>query len=276
MPGRSYLSGTKAKENFTGHERDAETGMLYAGARYYMPNIGRWTSVDPLAGKFPSYSPYNYVANNPLSYVDPDGREFLSTWDQQIADKTKDLMQKRAAFAELKQMQSNQAERMAAQDGNSTLATLASREAAEYGAIADNLRTGIGMLTELGETRDMVFTFRMSIDGQGYVRGRQRLDGRPELSLFGSSWGHLVHEAVHAYQYLTEGSKSGAMFFPGPGSKLSYRDQDYTVASEVAAYRMQYAFAPSSLTVNNPNSISRITDKWLCRFSGNPYQAPCH
>src|SRR5690625_7524228 len=51
MPGRSYLSGTKAKENFTGHERDAETGMLYAGARYYMPNVGRWTSVDPLAAR---------------------------------------------------------------------------------------------------------------------------------------------------------------------------------------------------------------------------------
>src|SRR5690625_767764 len=51
-PGRSYLSGTKAKENFTGHERDAETGMLYAGARYYMPNIGRWTSVDPLAASY--------------------------------------------------------------------------------------------------------------------------------------------------------------------------------------------------------------------------------
>jgi len=50
---RSYLSGKKAKENFTGHGRDAETGMLYAGARYYMPNIGRWTSVDPLAASYP-------------------------------------------------------------------------------------------------------------------------------------------------------------------------------------------------------------------------------
>src|SRR5690625_2002122 len=74
MPGRSYLSGTKAKENYTGHERDAETGMLYAGARYYMPNIGRWTSGDPLAASYAAWSPYNYVLNNPLGFVDPDGR----------------------------------------------------------------------------------------------------------------------------------------------------------------------------------------------------------
>ncbi len=40
-----------------------------------MPNVGRWTSVDPLADQYPAYSPYNYVLNNPLSNVDPDGRE---------------------------------------------------------------------------------------------------------------------------------------------------------------------------------------------------------
>ena len=32
-------------------------------------------SVDPLAGKFPSISPYAYANNNPIYYVDPDGRE---------------------------------------------------------------------------------------------------------------------------------------------------------------------------------------------------------
>ena len=48
MPGRSYLSGTKAKENYTGHERDAETGMLYAGARYYMPYVFRLVRLSTL------------------------------------------------------------------------------------------------------------------------------------------------------------------------------------------------------------------------------------
>ena len=74
MPGRVYVIGAETEEGFTGHERDAESQMLYAGARYYLPALGRWTAVDPLADQFPSVSPYNYAANNPVSLFDPDGR----------------------------------------------------------------------------------------------------------------------------------------------------------------------------------------------------------
>src|SRR5690606_20686649 len=73
MPGRTYLSGTAAKEDFTGHELDAETGLHYAGARYLDAAIGRWLAVDPLADAFPAWSPYNYALNSPMLVLDPDG-----------------------------------------------------------------------------------------------------------------------------------------------------------------------------------------------------------
>ncbi len=58
---------------FNGKELDEETGLYYYGARYYDPRISIWYSVDPLAEKFPSWSPYAYCNNNPLIFTDPTG-----------------------------------------------------------------------------------------------------------------------------------------------------------------------------------------------------------
>ena len=62
--------------DFTGKELDAETGYSYFGARYYAPTtLAAWLSVDPMADKYPSISPYAYCAWNPLKLVDPDGED---------------------------------------------------------------------------------------------------------------------------------------------------------------------------------------------------------
>lgn len=47
--------------------------MYDYSARYYEPAIGRFTTVDPLAEKYYSISPYAYVANNPINAIDPRG-----------------------------------------------------------------------------------------------------------------------------------------------------------------------------------------------------------
>ena len=39
------------------------------------------TVVDPFAEKYAHISPYAYCANNPIKYVDPDGRWIESLWD---------------------------------------------------------------------------------------------------------------------------------------------------------------------------------------------------
>src|SRR5690554_4981828 len=46
-------------------------------ARGYDPVLGRTLQQDPHADSYPSMSPYSWVANNPLSYIDPDGKDII-------------------------------------------------------------------------------------------------------------------------------------------------------------------------------------------------------
>ncbi|GAB6013520.1 RHS repeat-associated core domain-containing protein, partial [Viscerimonas tarda] len=54
---------------------------LYDFEARQLDGYGGFTSMDPLAEKYYSISPYAYCANNPLKYVDPDGREVYYAQD---------------------------------------------------------------------------------------------------------------------------------------------------------------------------------------------------
>jgi len=76
-------SGTDATgSRYTGKERDSESGLDYFGARYYGSNMGRWISPDivnvtedRMMNPTNTLNKYSYGANNPLKYIDSDGKD---------------------------------------------------------------------------------------------------------------------------------------------------------------------------------------------------------
>jgi len=105
---RQRISYRGAQRNNTGKELDSETGLYYYGARYLDPKTSRWMSGDPALGEYVPSAPvsdearkrngnlpgmggvfnhvnlhtYHYAGNNPVRYIDPDGRQtFVArTW----------------------------------------------------------------------------------------------------------------------------------------------------------------------------------------------------
>jgi uncharacterized protein (TIGR02594 family) len=61
---------------FNAKELDEETGLYYYGARYYEPRVSVWLSADPMQEKYPNVSSYAYALQNPVRFIDPDGRDW--------------------------------------------------------------------------------------------------------------------------------------------------------------------------------------------------------
>lgn len=72
-------TGSANRYRYNGKEEQVtgSLGLIDYGARLYDNLLPRWTTPDPLAEKYYSYSPYAFCNNNPVNFVDPDGR---STW----------------------------------------------------------------------------------------------------------------------------------------------------------------------------------------------------
>ncbi|MDQ3803540.1 MAG: carbohydrate-binding protein [Acidobacteriota bacterium] len=86
--GRGYSQPDGVRQGFTGYEKDDETRLNYAKARYQSPTMGRFTSPDPYGPWAMSegekvaflaspqqWNRYAYVINNPLRLTDPTGLE---------------------------------------------------------------------------------------------------------------------------------------------------------------------------------------------------------
>lgn len=82
--GYSSTPDDPIRQGYTGYEKDYESGLDFAQARYYNSKHGRFTSVDPLTAsanvKDPqTFNRYSYALNTPYKFTDPLGLISSST-----------------------------------------------------------------------------------------------------------------------------------------------------------------------------------------------------
>lgn len=94
---RINFPGQKYKYN--GKELQDELGLneYSYGWRDYDPAIGRWNVIDQLSEKYYRISPYAYVANNPITTIDPDGRYLFGLFGSTSAERKEARAEKYAA-----------------------------------------------------------------------------------------------------------------------------------------------------------------------------------
>ena len=87
--GTQFCDGTTDSKvlyhKYNGKEFDKMHGIntYDYGARQYNPVLGRWDRVDPLSEKYYDVSPYTYCGNNPVRYIDPDGKKIVLIGSQE-------------------------------------------------------------------------------------------------------------------------------------------------------------------------------------------------
>ena len=205
--GQIFAGGTGDIYQFTGKERDAESGLDYFGARYFASSMGRFLRPDPISGTLAnpqSLNRYVYVLNNPLVLTDPTG--MIVDWEDSKKGKKDGMTNAQRAFEKrLEQLQNSKNAKDQANGAalQKTYDRLQASKATFEVVNGDSSGSSRGEITYQGNDH---FTVSLSgnSDNNGFSvnqkvahefeHGRQVLDGELSFRQVGDSWVPFAHD----------------------------------------------------------------------------------
>ena len=93
------------RKHFGGKEETGDAGLnlLDFGARYYDPYSFSWTSADPLAENSSNLTPYSFCGDNPVNYIDPEGKDWTRKFRRNTVIVSMKLYSDRTSYPSAKQ-----------------------------------------------------------------------------------------------------------------------------------------------------------------------------
>jgi len=253
-----YPSGTPFEENFgagvqpykfTGKEMITMHGLNWQdfGARWLDNVRMQFTSMDPLAEKYYSISPYAYCAGNPVNRIDPDGM----TWDDQkaadelvknVQDKITYLNDVSASYT--KQLNDVNLTDDQVKDINDKISALSDR--------VNELNASIDDIKQLGD--DEMNTYVLNQNGGG-TNGDVTQESNGKVSINAPTNGLALHEIKH----ITQSEIAGGLKFINGKLQNAGRNGDEKINNEVQSYKAQFSLngnIPGGVPIWSPLNIT--------------------
>ncbi len=214
---------------FNAKELDEETGLYYYGARYLNPSITLWLSTDPLQGKYPGMSPYNYCAGNPVKLVDPDGRDI----DNSVQDEWNRMFEKlKNRISVVEQGISSTKEKLSSIESGSKKYKDLNRQISTDENTLFLLKQKQADMIAMQNDHSQVYSMRRIEGLVGYISMETDI-----LFINYCNDNNFFHESTHATQYM----RGDMGFVCGANPILGFVFKE--LQDEFCAYSMEYAYS---------------------------------